>query len=194
MNAMKKSMLTLAVLLASLTCAAQEHLAFSGIPIEGSMEEFCLKLEEKGFDEWEIYDNLTVLTGTFTGREATISVFSDDEGVNVHSVAVRFTPAVEWKTLVDTYNYYKELYTRKYGNPKKVAEESSKVEAGALNPVLMFELWQGRVTWTSQWETTGGDIELSVEKTNKACEGAVVIRYRDAQNEETRTQKYMEEI
>lgn len=28
---------------------AQEHLSFKGIPIEGSMTEFCQKLKTKGF-------------------------------------------------------------------------------------------------------------------------------------------------
>ena len=44
------------------------------------------------------------------------------------------------------------------------------------------------------WEVTGGDIDLSIEKTSGVYEGMVVIRYRDTQNVETKIQKDLEDI
>ena len=41
---------------------------------------------------------------------------------------------------------------------------------------------------------TGGDIELSIEKSNGFYEGLVMIRYRDAQNVEAKIQKDLEDI
>lgn len=38
---MKKILITLTVLFAVIDIMAQEHLSFKGIPIEGSMTEFC---------------------------------------------------------------------------------------------------------------------------------------------------------
>ena len=38
-------------------------------------------------------------------------------GKNVFAVVVLFEPSGEWNTLVNTYDYYKDLYTRKYGKP-----------------------------------------------------------------------------
>lgn len=38
---MKKIFITLAVFFAAVNMMAQEHLSFKGIPIEGSMTEFC---------------------------------------------------------------------------------------------------------------------------------------------------------
>ena len=46
---MKKILITLTVLFAVIDIMAQEHLSFKGIPIEGSMTEFCQKLKSKGF-------------------------------------------------------------------------------------------------------------------------------------------------
>lgn len=46
---MKKILASLAVFLAVINIMAQEHLSFKGIPIEGSMTEFCQKLKTKGF-------------------------------------------------------------------------------------------------------------------------------------------------
>ena len=57
----------------------------------------------------------------------------------------------------------------------------------------MLELEQGKVVWGSAWKVTGGDIELSIEKSGTS-EGMVMIRYRDAQNIEAKIQKDLEDI
>ena len=62
MISMKKILITLTVLFAVIDIMAQEHLSFKGIPIEGSMTEFCQKLKSKGF--------------TSIGRENNITLFS----------------------------------------------------------------------------------------------------------------------
>lgn len=191
---MKKSILTIAGLFIALTSMAQEHLSFKGVPIKGSMESFCKKLEDKGFTELGNDGNTTLFTGDFTGRDATVGVISDDDGENVYSVVVLFDPSGEWNVLINTYKYYKDLYTRKYGKAKKTVERNREVEMDGSNTALMAEVHQGRVTWGSLWEVTGGEIELSIEKTSGVYEGAVVIRYRDAQNEEVKIQKHLEDI
>ena len=58
----------------------------------------------------------------------------------------------------------------------------------------MLELEQGTVVWGSQWQPTGGIIELSIEKADGVYEGMVVIRYRDDQNVEAKIQRDMEDI
>ena len=192
---MKKSIFVLVALFLGLTSMAQEHLSFKGISIEGSMESFCEKLADKGFTELGNDGNTTLFTGDFTGRNATVGVISDDDGENVYSVVVLFDSSGEWNVLVSTYKYYKDLYTRKYGKPTKTIEKNS--ELMSMNPSntgLMAEVHQGRVTWGSLWSITGGEIEISIEKTSGIYEGAVVIRYRDAQNEEAKIQKHLEDI
>lgn len=69
---MKKIILTLTVLFATINVMAQDHLSFKGIPIEGSMTEFCQKLKAKGFTSVGREKNLTLFSGDFTGRKATV--------------------------------------------------------------------------------------------------------------------------
>lgn len=130
--------------------------------------------------------------GDFTGRNATIGVTATDDGKSVFAVAVLFDPSGEWNTLVNTYGYYKDLYTRKYGNPT-ISKEKNPAHSDS-NTALMAEVHQGTIVWGSAWEVTGGDIELSIEKTSGVYEGMVVIRYRDIQNVETKIQKDLEDI
>ena len=116
------------------------------------MESFCEKLEDKGFTELGNDGNTTLFTGDFTGRDATIGVISDDDGENVYSVVVLFDSSGEWNVLVNTYNYYKGLYTRKYGKAKKkTVERNRQVELDGSNTGLMAEVHQGKVAWGSLW-------------------------------------------
>lgn len=189
---MKRFLLTLATSLIAFGVFAQEHLSFKGIPIEGSMTSFCQKLVAKGFNKIGTQNNITLFVGDFTGRQATVGVAATDDGKSVHSVVVVFDESSEWNTLVKTYNYYKDLYIRKYGNPS-VSEEYNPSRREE-NTSLMYELSQGKVTYASVWEVTGGIIELVIEKANDYMDGMVTIRYRDAQNIEAKIQHDLDDI
>lgn len=192
---MKKNIFVLVALFFGLTSMAQEHLSFKGIPLEGQMSDFCDKLEGKGFTKLGNDNNTTLFVGDFTGRDATIGVIADDDGENVYSVVVLFDSSDEWKVLVSIYDYYKDLYTRKYGKPKASIEKNKELMSTSPdNSLLMIELHQRRAIWGSLWEVTGGEIEINIEKAEGYLEGAVVIRYRDAQNEEIKIQKHLEDI
>ena len=190
---MKKSIFTLTLLWATINIMAQEHLSFKGIPIGGSMTEFCQKLQTKGFTSIGKEDNLSLFSGDFTGRKATIGVTATDNGENVFAVTVMFDSSEEWNTLVDTYEYYKNLYTRKYGDPT-VSKENNPARLKS-NIALMHELDQGTVEYVSAWEVTGGEISLLITKSIFGIyKGMVVIRYSDSQNVETKIQNDLDEI
>lgn len=189
---MRKLLITLTMLFAAINIMAQEHLSFKGISIEGSMTAFCQKLEAKGFTKMGRDNNVTMFTGDFTGRKATVGVTATDDGKNVFAVVVLFDPSGEWNALVNTYDYYKDLYTRKYGKPT-ISKENNPAHSDS-NSALMAEVHQGTVVYGSIWEVAGGDIQLSIEKSSGLFEGMVMIRYRDAQNVETKIQKDLEDI
>ena len=157
----------------AISCIAQEHLTFKGIPIEGSMTSFCQKLKTKGFTQIGKNNNVTIFTGDFTGRTATVGVGASDDGKNVFSVIVFFDASDEWNILVDTYNYYKDLYTRKYGEPSASIEKNPSLRES--NTAKMHEVHQGTATWDTDWYVTCGTIKLSIEKTTGIYEGMVII-------------------
>ncbi len=189
---MKKIFIALIAFFATINIMAQEHLSFKGIPIEGSMTDFCQKLRAKGFTSIGQENNITLFSGDFTGREATVGVTATDDGKNVFAVVVLFEPSGEWNTLVNTYDYYKELYTRKYGSPT-ISKENNPALSDS-NTALMAEVYQGTVVYGSAWDVTGGDIQLSIEKSSGIYEGMVMIRYRDSQNVETKIQNDLDDI
>lgn len=189
---MKKILITLTVLLlAAIDIMAQEHLSFKGIPIEGSMTDFCQKLEAEGFTIFDRDNNTTIFTGDFTDSKATVVVTATDDGKNVFEVLVLFDRSRVWNTLVITYDYYKNLYTRKYGEPV-FSRESNPAQSDS-NIALMAELYRGTVLYCSKWEVTGGDIILAITR-NGFYEGVVGVRYQDPQKAEAKIQNYLGDI
>ncbi len=189
---MKHILITLALSLMMFSVNAQEHLSFKGIPIEGSMTDFCQKLQSKDFTKIISDDKVAMFVGDFTGEQATIGVYATNDGKNVHSVGVLFESSDEWNTLVNTYDYYKDLYTRKYGTPSKSYENNPSTNDS--NTFLMHELLQGRVTWKSVWDVTGGTILLLIMKNNDYSDGRVAIKYSDSQNVEAKIQNDLDDI
>ena len=90
------------------------------------------------------------------------------------------------------FSYYKDLYTRKYGKPT-ISKENNPAHLDS-NTALMAEVHQGTVVYGSAWEVTGGDIQLSIEKSSGVYEGMVMIRYRDSQNIEAKIQNDLDDI
>ncbi len=195
MHIMKKFITLLAFMVIALTSYAQsnsEHLTFKGIPIEGSMTEFCQELKTKGYTYIGRENNFALFAGEFAGRNASIGVAATDGGNQVFAVVVFFEPSGEWNTLVSTYDYYKDLYSRKYGSPSVLKEMNPAYSDS--NTALMAEVYEGAVVWGSLWKVPGGEIELSIESTDGFYEGMVMISYRDLQSEETKIQNDLEDI
>lgn len=188
---MKKRISLIIAMLCAITCMSEEHLKFKGIPIEGSMKSFCQKLESKGYSEVENDANTTLFRGDFAGSNATIGVVSDDEGKNVSAVIVMFDGSEEWRVLVKLYDFYKDLYTRKYGKPAQVVENNP--AHSDSNTALMAKVNDRTAVWGCLWELPTGEIEIDIEKAGYYT-GWVLIRYRDTQNEEAKIQKYLEDI
>lgn len=188
-----KFLLFVCAALLSLTTVAQSHLSFKGIPITGSMTSFCTQLKAKGFTQIGSDNKSRTFVGDFTGRDAYVVVGATDNGKVVHSVVVLFDLSKEWNILVNQYDYYKEIYSRKYGDPSTNVEKNPSYDNSNLSQ--MYELCQGNVVYTSEWDVEGGSISLSIEKfLDGVNQGLVVIRYRDTQNMETKIQKDMEDI
>ncbi len=189
---MKKMIFSLCVILAAFTGYAQEHLSFKGIPIEGSISTFCQKLKAKGLVQIHSEDNIRLFSGDFTGRDASIGVIADQSGKNVFSVVVILPKSEEWNTLVSTYEYYKDLYTEKYGKPTFCKENNP--SHSDSNFSLMHELYEGRVIYGCVFNATGGTIELTIDKAEGYLQGQVIIRYKDAQNIQEKRQADLDEI
>lgn len=98
---MNKIISVLFVLCLCMAASAQQHMKFMGIPLDGTIDNFALKLKAKGVT----YDaaksktagqGCRVFNGTFMGEKATITVAYNPKSKMVFSAAVEMQyPTVE---------------------------------------------------------------------------------------------------
>lgn len=189
---MIRLILTIASLMIMFGIDAQEYLSFKGIPIEGSMTSFCNKMKEKGFRRLGKKDNTELFSGSFTGKEVTVGVMAESNGRDVFGLVVIFPSSREWNNLVETYNYYKNLYLKKYG--ELYYNKECNPSFSNSNSLLMFELSQGTVDYISSWDVPEGVIRLSIEKGEKFNEGQIVIFYCGKQNINEKVEQDLDDI
>jgi len=184
---MSKTLLTLFLMFfVAFSMNAQEHMKFMGIPIDGKLSNFEPKLEEKGFAKNETYDNISTFKGKFTGKEVDVAVMGSEKTQTVCMVIVLFEKEDSWSLIKGMFNDYKELFTKKYGEPyndshffSKPYYEGDGYELSALR--------HGKCTYSTTWNTEHGVIVL-----NMAKECNITIGYSDKVNVEIRNKEKQE--
>ena len=121
---MKHLLCTLLLTLTVCLCSAQtEHMKFKGIPMEGTLQSFTLKLKAKGYVPLGTEDGVSVLKGEFAGyKNCHIYAVADKSGM-ICRVCVEFPKMDKWADLESCYSSYKDMLTEKYGEPKVCVEE-----------------------------------------------------------------------
>lgn len=188
---MKKFIFTLVFTLFAINLVAQEHMSFMGIPMDCSSQQFCKKLQKKGFKFLKKYDDCNILTGMFAGEKAEIWVEDTDARKNVPRIFVSYTPSSEWKHLVNKYNRLKKLYTSKYGEPFLSVEKNNAITNS--NTSLMRNLSEGNAEYKTQWLLENGSITLVIGYAALG-EGDVSILYIDDNNENAEKEGYLDDI
>lgn len=98
---MKKIISVLFALCLCMAASAQQHMKFMGIPLDGTVDNFALKLKAKGVTYDATKSKATgsggrVFSGKFMGENATISVLYNPKSKIVFSAAVEMQyPTVE---------------------------------------------------------------------------------------------------
>lgn len=173
---------------------SQKHMKFQGIEIDGTKKAFVDQLIKKGYRYEGPIDNMEMLSGTFTSKKARIGVNANSDG-NVIEVVVKLPEYTEWKTLLNEYNYYKDLYTQKYGMPVSVNEKDKTISDD--NHWKISYLVEGENEWECWFETKEGEILLTIKGIkHKFAEntGNITIMYRDKANYKKNQNKDIDDI
>ncbi len=181
---MKQYILTLAFSLISTICFAQtaDHLAFKGVPIDGTLNEYVAKMKQNGFTHVQTENGTAILTGDFAGyKNCFIGVSTLKQKDLVHKIAVLFPDKATWLNLFGDYMDLKTMLTEKYGEPKYVVEKFEGASQPDDDRDKMYEVQFDRCKYYSTWETDKGDIQLSIEH-NSVTSCYVKLGYFDKIN------------
>ncbi len=195
---MKKLLSVFVLVVALLSCSRNAHLEFKGIPVTGSLKDFCSKLEAKGFvlDPMETTANAVCMDGTLAGESIKAYIYSTPKTNTVYSVVAvinvdRNDGIVEtiiadeykqWDQLTDKYFHLKDMLTDKYGAPATCTE--------VMDPVYcqgneLTALRNDKLTYRSDYKTDAGTIAIQIAQMEHSLfsrDYLVVLFYDDTQN------------
>ena len=178
---MKKIINILLCMLFALTSCTNSHMEFMGIPIDGEVENFVMKMKQKGFKYKSEGGSPAIVEGKFAGYDCAVGIMASKQVVS--DIFVVFPNEDSWNLLSSNYYNIKDMLTQKYGTPSNCIEEfqgytpdddKSKMNAVEYN----------RCNYITTYETGKGDIELSI-KTMKGIyfnKYFVLLHYRDKIN------------
>lgn len=98
-----------------------------------------------------------------------------------------------WSSLERDYDHLKSMLTQKYGEPTEVVEQFQGRTNPNTNNEKLHELMMDRCTWYTTFETTKGDIQLSLQKGNFG-QYFVLLKYYDKINTDTVRSAAMDDL
>lgn len=194
---MKELIISLLVSLMTLTSFAQTespHLAFKGVPIDGTLNEYVQKMKQKGFDYLGTEDGIAILTGDFAAyKGCTVSVATLKQKDLVSKITVIFPNCETWAGLANNYFSLKDMLTEKYGKPANVTEKFQGYSEPEDDLSRMYEVKLDRCKYVSTFETPKGDIQLYIGH-NSTMSCYVMLSYFDKINGDVIRAKAMDDL
>ena len=169
------------------------HLNFKGVPIDGTLREYTLKMEKKGFTLVDTEDGASLLEGDFASyKHCMIGVATLKQKNLVSKITVMFPESDTWSSLSSNYYSLQEMLTAKYGQPSGYVETFEGPAPGDDNS-RMHEVKSDRCKYYTTYETEKGTIQLSIEH-NGASSCFVLLTYHDKINRDIIRAKAMDDL
>ena len=185
---MKKIIITFIAVLTTIVSFAQTqvktnssvHLSFKGVPIDGKLSEYVLKMKQNGFTQINIEDGVAILKGDFASYNGcTISVATSKGNDLVSKITVIFPVQESWSLLSSNYFNLKEMLTEKYGQPSESVEKFSSYEPKD-DGSKMIKVQSDDCKYVTTYETDKGSIQLSIK--GNFSTAFVILAYFDKVN------------
>lgn len=167
---MKKLVITAIIVFSTFISYAQvssdksEHLLFKGVPLDGTLNEYVLKMEKNGFSHIGTEDGTAMLKGDFASfKNCIIGVATQKQKDLVSQITVVFPNSDTWSSLYSNYTTLKELLTEKYGKPSDIVEKFQTTSQPNDDQSKFFQVKFDGCKYFTTFETEKGKIQLSIE-------------------------------
>jgi len=196
---MKKYLLVLLFATTSFTSFSQtkldtsKHLTFKGVPIDGTLVDYILKMKRNGFNHKGTKDGVAILEGDFASyKNCIVGVSTLKQKDLVSKIVVLFPDREIWSALSSNYFNLKELLAEKYGKPSESVEEFQSYtpddDASKLTKVQL-----GACKYYTTYETDKGTIQLTIEH-DSVTRCFVKLAYFDKLNGETIKKQALDDL
>lgn len=171
-----------------------KHLTFKGVPIDGTLDEFVLKMKKSGFEHKGTEKGYAFFQGDFASYKGCSVVVSTLKARDlVSKIIVLFQNHETWSGLSGDYFNLKSLLTEKYGKPSEVIENFQSSIGKDDDKFKMFEVGSDRCKYKATFETEKGTIQLSIDHEGLSkC--FVRLAYLDKINGETIKKQALDDL
>jgi hypothetical protein len=139
------------------------HLTFKGVPIDGTLGEYTVKMEMSGFTQMSTEDGVSILQGDFASyKNCVVGVATLKQKDLVNRITVIFPEQDTWSGLSSNYFSLQEMLTEKYGKPADSEEQFDGLVPRDDNS-KMHDVKMDRCKYYTTYETEKGSIQLSIE-------------------------------
>lgn len=178
---MKKILSIVAAVMVSVNIAAEGHLTFKGVEIDGSKAQFSRELVKQDYTILSETGDGIVLIGPFAGLEDCIVAASiTPKEKLVCSVGVFLPEQYKWILLKSMYNDFKDALTEKYGEPyAEINRFDYPFEEG--DGYEMLALYSNSCIYAARYITELGTIDIIIKKAGRD-KGQIIISYIDKIN------------
>lgn len=196
---MKKLLSSLLFIAIIMTASAQvkqdtsQHLTFKGVPLDGTLEQYVLKMKQNGFKHLSTKDGVAMLQGDFAGyKDCFVGVSTLKQKDMVYKIGVVFPEKETWSTLSGNYFELKNLLIEKYGTPSECVEifQSYTPESDGSK---MTQVRLGACKYYASFETVRGTIHLAIEH-EKVRHTYVKLTYIDKINGEAIKKQALDDL
>lgn len=161
--------------------ASSDHIAFKGVPIDGTLKQYIARMKKSGFTLVDTQDGVALMSGDFAGRKGCNIIVSTLNDYDVVSKIVVVFPGHEtWGPLYGDFNNLKELLTEKYGQPTSVIEKFQDKyiddDQDRIHAVRM-----DRCKYETRFMTEKGEIVLWIDH-KSVMSTFVCLQYKDKIN------------
>lgn len=169
------------------------HLTFKGVPIDGTLQEYVLKMQKNGFTHLGTEDGIAMLKGDFASYKNCMLVAATLKQKDlVSTIKVIFPECDTWSYLSSNYFTLKELLTEKYGEPSECVEKfdgSTPSDDDSKMHAVGFD----NCKYYTTFETDRGSIQLSIGHQSVVA-SFVMLAYYDKINGDIIRAKAIEEL
>jgi hypothetical protein len=143
---------------------SNEHMTFKGVPIDGTLNEYVLKMKNSGFTHVGTETGIAMLKGDFAGyKGCMVGVATLKQKDLVSKITVIFPESDTWSSLSSDYYNLKELLTEKYGEPSDVVEKFDSRSEPRDDRGRMYAVKMDNCKYYTTYETEKGSIQLSID-------------------------------
>ena len=171
-----------------------KHLTFKSVPLDGTLDQYVVKMKQNGFKHISTNDGMAMLRGDFAGyKDCYVGVSTLKQIDLVYKIGVLFPDKDTWSALSGNYFDLKQMLTEKYGKPSDVVEKFDSYSQPRGDDDKMYKVKFDNCKYYAIWEIDKGEIQLSIDH-NSVTNCFVKLIYLDKINGATIKKQALDDL